>query len=133
MYLNRWEILTSKHSAGGRQCITASPNLKRPLSSRLRQRGSPETSKIREPDRGQIVFVFIVEGIVALKLAFSATLDTFPRPLFRAHYNSLLRLKDAYTLVGNFLEILMARAGKFSFWGGNTSQKSFGQYSQVEM
>ena len=56
----------------------ASPNLKRPLSSRPRQRGSPETSKIRELDREQIVFVFSVEGIVTLKLAFSAILDAVP-------------------------------------------------------
>ena len=54
----------------------ASPILKRPLSSRPRQRGSPKISKIRELKRGQIVFVFSVEGIVTLKLAFSATLDT---------------------------------------------------------
>ena len=70
----------------------ASPNLKRHLFSRPRQRGSPKTSKIRELDRGQIVFVFSVEGIVSLTLAFSATLDTVPRPLFRAHYYSLSRL-----------------------------------------
>ena len=69
--------------------------LKRPLSSRPRQRGSPETSK--KLDRGQIVFVFSVEGIVTLKWAFSATLDDVPGPLFRAHYHSLLRLNDAYT------------------------------------
>ena len=73
----------------------ASPILTRPLSSRPRQRGSPKTSKIRELDRGQIVFVFNVEGIVTLELAFSATLDAVPRPLFRAHYHSLSRLKDA--------------------------------------
>ena len=75
----------------------ASPNLKTPLSSRLRQRGSPETSKLRELDRGQIGFVFSVEGIVTFELAFSATVDAVPRPLFRAHYHSLSRLKDAYT------------------------------------
>ena len=52
----------------------ASPNLKRPLSSRLRQRGNSETGKIRELDRGQVVFVFRVKGIVVtLELAFSAT------------------------------------------------------------
>ena len=62
----------------------ASPNLKRHLSSRPRPRGSPKTSKIRELDRGQIVFVFSVEGIATLKLAFSATLDAVPRALFRA-------------------------------------------------
>ena len=73
----------------------ASPNLKRPLSSRLRQRGSPESSKIRELDRGQIIFVFSVEGIVTLELAFSATLDGVPKPLFRARYHSLLKLKNA--------------------------------------
>ena len=48
----------------------ASPNMKRHLLSRLRQRGSLKTSKIRELDRGQIVFVFNVKGIVTLKLAF---------------------------------------------------------------
>ena len=73
----------------------ASPNLKRPLSSRLRQRGNSETSKIRELDRGQIVFVFSVEGIVTLELAFSAILNAVPNPLFRACYHCLLRLKDA--------------------------------------
>ena len=75
----------------------ASPNLKRHLFRRLRQRGIPETSKIRELDRGQIVFVFSVEGIVTLELAFSATLDAIPRPLFRACYHSLSRLKGAYS------------------------------------
>ena len=60
-----------------------SPNFKRPLSSRLRQRGSHESSKMRELDKGQIVFVFSVEGIVTLELAFSATLDVVPRPVFR--------------------------------------------------
>ena len=74
----------------------ASPILKRHLSSRPRQKGSPETSNIRELDRGQIVFVFSVEGIVTLELAFSATLDAVPSSLFRAHYHSLSRLKDAY-------------------------------------
>ena len=74
----------------------ASPILKRFLSSRLRQRASPKTSKTRELDRGQVVFVFSVEGIVTLELAFSATLDAVPRPLFRARYPSLSRLKDAY-------------------------------------
>ena len=72
-----------------------SPNLKRHLFSRLTQRGSPKTSKIRELDRGQIVFAFSVEGIVTLELAFSATLDAVPSPLFRACYHSLSRLKDA--------------------------------------
>ena len=74
-----------------------SPNLKRPLSSRPRQRDSPEPRKIRKLDRGQIVFVFSVEGIVTLELASSATLDAVPRPLFRAHYHSLSRMKDAYS------------------------------------
>ena len=74
----------------------ASPILKRYLFSRLRQRGSLKTSKIRELDRGQIEFVFSVEWIVSLILAFSATLDTVPRLLFRARYHSLSRLKDAY-------------------------------------
>ena len=74
----------------------ASPTLKRPLSSRLRQRDSPKSSKTRELDRGQIVFVFNVEEIVTLELAFSATLDAVPRPPYRAHYHSLSRLKDAY-------------------------------------
>ena len=69
---------------GGRRCIMASPFLKRPLSSRLRQRGSPKTSKIRELDKWQIVFVFSVEGIVTLALAFSATLDAVPRPLIQS-------------------------------------------------
>ena len=78
----------------------ASPNLKRHLFSRPKRRGSHETSKIRELDRGQIVFVLCVEGIVTLKLAASATLDAVPRPLFRAHYHILLRLKDTYS-VGN--------------------------------
>ena len=59
----------------------ASPILKRHLFSR--PRGSPETSKIRELDRGQIG----VEGIVTLEWAFSATLDAVQRPLFRAHYS----------------------------------------------
>ena len=74
----------------------ASPNLKRHLFSRLRQRGSPESSKIRELDRGQIVFVFSAEGIVILELAFSGTLDAVPSPLFTARYRSLSRLKDVY-------------------------------------
>ena len=73
----------------------ASPNLNRPLSSRPRQRGSPGSSKIRELDRGQIVFVFSKEGIVTLELAFSATLDAVPSPRYRAHYHSYSRLKDA--------------------------------------
>ena len=63
---------------------------------RPRQRGTPETNKIRELDGGQIVFVLSVEGIVTLKLAFSPTLDTVPSPPYRACYHSLLRLKDAY-------------------------------------
>ena len=73
-----------------------SPNLKRLLYSRPRQRGSPKTSKTRELDRGQIIFVFNVEEIVTLELAFSATQDTVPRPSYRARYHSLSRLKDAY-------------------------------------
>ena len=77
------------------QCSMASPNLKRPLSSRPRQRGSPETSKIMELDRGQTVFVFSVEGMVTLKLSSSATLDAVPRPPYRARDPRLLRLKEA--------------------------------------
>ena len=73
----------------------ASPNLKRHLFSRPRQRGNPETSKARELDRGQIVFDFSLERIVTLKLAFSATLDTVPSGN-RARYHSLSRLKGAY-------------------------------------
>ena len=73
----------------------ASPNLKRHLFSRSSQRDSCETNKIRELDRGQIVFVFSVEGIVTLELAFSATLDAVPSPPYRARYHDLLRLKDA--------------------------------------
>ena len=75
----------------------ASPILKRHLSSRPRQRSSPETSKTRELDRGQIVFVFSVEGTVPLELASSATLNAVPRPPYRARYHSFSRLKDAYT------------------------------------
>ena len=75
----------------------ASPNLKRFLSSRPRQRGSHESSKIRELDREQTVFVIHIEEIVTLKLAFSATQDAIPRPLFRARYCSLSRLKGAYS------------------------------------
>ena len=40
--------------------------------------------KLRELDKGQIVFVFSVEGMVTPKLALSATLDAVPRPPFRA-------------------------------------------------
>ena len=58
-----------------------------------------QSSKIRKLDRGQSVFVFSVKGIVTLVLAFSAALYTVPRPLIRAHYHSLLRLKDACCLV----------------------------------
>ena len=75
----------------------ASPDLKRPLSSRPRQRGSHKSSKIKELDRGQIVFVFSVEGIVTLELAFSDTLNAVPRPLYRARYHSLSRLNDTDT------------------------------------
>ena len=46
----------------------ASPNLKRHLYSRPRQRGHPKSSKTRELDRAQIVFVFNVEEIVTLEL-----------------------------------------------------------------
>ena len=78
--------------------LEASPILRRHLFSRPRQGGSPKTNKIRELDRGWIVFVLIVEEIVTLKLAFSATLDVVPRSLFRARYHNLLRLKDAYSV-----------------------------------
>ena len=71
----------------------ASPNSKRHLSSRLRQRGSPETSKTRELDS---LFVFIVGGIVTLELAFSATLNAVPRLPYRARHHSLSRRKVAY-------------------------------------
>ena len=65
------------------------------LIQQAEAKGSLKRSKIRELDRGQIVFVFSVEGIVTLKLASSAALDAVPSPLFRAHYHSLSRLKDA--------------------------------------
>ena len=69
---------------------------KQPQSMMLpRQRGRPETNKTREVDRGQIAFVSSVEGMVTLELAFSATLDVVPSPLFRACCHSLSRLKDA--------------------------------------
>ena len=79
----------------------ASPNLQRHLFSRLRLRGSPQTSKMRELESGQIVFVFSVEGIVTLESAFSATLDAVPSPPYRACYHSLSRLKDAYAKIGD--------------------------------
>ena len=75
-----------------------SPNLKRPLSSRPRQRSSHISSKIREMDKGQVVFVFSVEEIVTLELAFSATVDAVPSPPYRTCYHSLSRLKDAYSI-----------------------------------
>ena len=46
----------------------------------------------------RLYFFFTVEGMVTLELAFSATWDAVPNPLFRARYHSLLRLKDAYSL-----------------------------------
>ena len=67
-----------------------SPNLKRHLFRGPRQRGSPETSKIRELDRGHIVLVFSVERIVTLKLSFSATIDAVP---------SLLQYSEHITMV----------------------------------
>ena len=54
-----------------------------------------KATKIRELDRGQIAFVFSVERIATLELAFSATLDAVPSPPYRARCHSLLRLKDA--------------------------------------
>ena len=54
-----------------------------------------ESSKIRELDRGQAIFVFIVEGFVTLELTSSATLDTVPSPPYRARHPSVSRLKDA--------------------------------------
>ena len=79
MDLNRWEALTSEHSAWRQAVHHGLPQFEETLVSRLRQRGSPETSQIRELDRGNIAFVFSVEGIVTLELAFSATLDIVPR------------------------------------------------------
>ena len=91
-----WETLTSERSGWRQGVHHGLSQLEGHLSSRPRQRRSPKTSKIRELDRGQTVFVLSVEGIVTLELAFSATLDAVPRPLFRACCHSLLRLKDAY-------------------------------------
>ena len=67
----------------------ASPTLKRHLSSSLRQRGSSAKSGSWARDR---LYLCVRD---CLKLAFSATLDAVPRPLFRACYHSLSRLKDA--------------------------------------
>ena len=61
--------------------------------------------KRQELDEVQIVFVLSVEGIVTLELAFSATLDAVPRPLFRAHYHSLSGLKDAYSVLVGLLQV----------------------------
>ena len=95
---HHWLPMSHIHSLVGRS-IMASPKLKRHLSSRPRERGSHENSTIRELDRGQIVFVFSVEGTVTLELALSATLDTVPRPPYRACYHSLSRLKDTYIVL----------------------------------
>ena len=84
-YFTDLQMIPQSVQPGGRWCSTASPNMKRHLYSRPRQKGSPEITKIRELGRGQIVFLFSVEGILTLKLAFFATLDVVPRPLFRAH------------------------------------------------
>ena len=59
--LNRWETLPSEHSAWRQAVHHGLFQFEETLFSRLRQRGSPETSKIRELDRVQIVFVFIME------------------------------------------------------------------------
>ena len=56
---------------------------------------SHKSSKIRKLDRGQIGFVFSVEGIVTLESASSATLDAVRSPPYRARYHSLSRPKDA--------------------------------------
>ena len=97
MDLNRWETLTSEHSAWRQAVHHGLSQFEETLVQQAkRQRGSPETSKTRELDRGQIAFVFSVEGTVTLQLAFSATLDVVPRPLLRACYHSLSRLKDVY-------------------------------------
>ena len=56
MDLNRWETLTSEHSAWRQAVHHGLSQFEDPLSSRLRQRGSPKTSKISELDKGQIVW-----------------------------------------------------------------------------
>ena len=77
---NRWEILTSECSAWRQAVHHGLSQFEETLVNRPRQRGSYESSKIRELNRGQIGFVFSVEGIVTLELAFSATLDAVPSP-----------------------------------------------------
>ena len=91
--LNRWEILTSERSTWRQALHHGLSQLEETLVQQAEAKR--KSSKIRELDRGQIVFVFSVEGIVTLELAFSATLDAVPSPPYRACYHSLLRLKDA--------------------------------------
>ena len=95
MDLSRWETLTSEHSAWRQAVQHGLSQFEETLVQQAEAKRRPETSKIRKLDRGQILFVFSVEGIVTLELAFSATLDTVPNPPYRARYHSLSRLKDA--------------------------------------
>ena len=96
MDLNRWETLTAERSAWRQavhhglfqfeECHVQQPKAKR--QSRTQQNhGAGQGTDCT-------AFVFSVEGIVTLELAFSATLDAVPSSLFRARHHSLLRLKD---------------------------------------
>ena len=65
--LNRWETLTSERSAWRQVVQHGLSQLEETFVQQAEVKRHPETGKIRELDRGQIVFVFSVEGIVTLE------------------------------------------------------------------
>ena len=90
MDLNRRETLISDRSAW-RQALHH--GLSQFEESLVQQAEAKRPSRKQQNlERGQIVFVFSMERIVILKLAFSATLDAVSSPPCRARYNSLSRL-----------------------------------------
>ena len=95
MDLNRWETLTSERSAWRQALHHGLSHFEETLVQQAEAKRKSQAHKIRELDRGQIGFVFSVEGIVTLKSASSATLDGVPSSPYKAYYHSLSRLKDA--------------------------------------
>ena len=93
MDLNRWETLASECSAWRQVVHHGLSHFEETLLQQAKE-AVPKPAKSGSWT-GKIVFVFSVEGIVTIELAFSATLDAVPSPPYRAHYHSISILEDA--------------------------------------
>ena len=96
--LNRWETLTSDCSAWRQAVHHGLSQFEETLVQQAEAKRQSRNQQNQGAGQGTDCICLHCGRHGHIKLAFSATRDAVPRPLFRSHYHSLLRLKDAYTM-----------------------------------